>query len=59
MSNLKIFYSSFTLPHFELIESGIPKGIYHLRGYRYVTKEETYEPVGYKFSVWVVLFAIQ
>jgi len=56
MSNKKLLNCSFTIPHLELIESGIPKEIHHLLGYRCVTREEAYELVGYKFSGWVVLF---
>ena len=47
---------SITIPHLELLESGIPKKIHHFLGYRYVTREEAYELVGYKLSGWVVLF---
>ena len=56
MSNKKLLNCSFTIPHLELIESGIPKEIHHLLGYRCVTREEAYELVGYKFTGWVVLF---
>ena len=47
---------SIKIPHSELIESGLPKEIHHFLGYRYVTREEAYELVGYKLSGWVVPF---
>ena len=56
MSNKIISNCSITIPHFELLESGIPKEFHHVLKYRNVTREEAYELVGYEFSGWVVLF---
>ena len=56
MSNKRISNCSITIPHLELIESGIPKEFHHVLKYRNVTREEAYELVGYEFSGWVVLF---
>ena len=40
----------------ELIESGIPKEVHHLLGYRRVSKQEAKQLVGYCLSGWVVPF---
>ena len=56
MSNKRILNCSITIPHLELIESGIPEEFHHVLNYRNITREEAYELVGYEFSGWVVLF---
>ena len=55
-SNKRISNRSITIPHFELLESGIPKEFHHVLKYQNVTREEAYEMVGYRLSGWVVLF---
>ena len=47
---------SITIPHLELIESGLPREVHQRLSYRQVTREEAYELVGYKLSGWVVPF---
>ncbi len=56
MRNKRILNCSIRIPHYELIESGIPKEFHHFLKYQRVTREEAYELVGYKLSGWVVLF---
>ena len=45
-----------SVPHLELIDSGIPREVHHRLSYKQVTQEQAYELVGYKLSGWVVLF---
>jgi hypothetical protein len=56
MRNKRILNCSIRIPHYELIESGIPKEFHHFLKYQRVTREEAYELVGYKLSGWIVLF---
>ena len=45
-----------SVPHLELIDSGLPREVHHRLSYKQVTQEQAYELVGYKLSGWVVLF---
>ena len=56
MSNERILNCSIRIPHLELIESGLQREVHQRLSYRQVTKEESYEMVGYEYSGWVVLF---
>ncbi len=38
----------------ELVDSGIPINLQHLLKYKYVSKEEAFQLMGYKYSGWVV-----
>ena len=38
----------------ELVDSGIPIDLQHLLNYKYVSKEEAFQLMGYKYSGWVV-----
>ena len=38
----------------ELVDSGIPINLQHLLNYKYVSKEEAFQLIGYRLSGWVV-----
>ena len=40
----------------ELIDSGIPEYLHKFLNYKYVSKEEAFQLMGYRLSGWVVLY---